>query len=117
MSTYIEEAGWGIWPVFLFGGAALLLSALAAAVPSWALAGSRRALAPAVAVVTAMAGVLGSTVGIEATLAAAGLASPEMRLLLVVTGVRESLHCAVSSLVIAIPSLLLWCVGLARHRA
>lgn len=116
MSTYIEEAGWedGRLPLRRCSAPAVRARCGGSVL---VLAGSRRALAPAVAVVTAMAGGLGSTVGIEATLAAAGLASPEWCLLLVVTGVRESLHCAVSSLVIAISFLLLWCVGLARHRA
>jgi hypothetical protein len=109
MSTFIHEAGWGIWPVFVFG-----LIALAAA--CWyAIAPRRQVLSLCIGFSTAtvLAGFLGLFRGIQATAAVVDAGAPTE---LFAVGVRESLNVTVAAFVIACIATLVITAGSCRRQ-
>lgn len=107
MPTFIHEAGWGIWPVFLFGLISLVLSVMHAVSP-------RRELVPLIVgfgVATVLAGLLGTLTGLQRS--AQYIHEIEQKWIFLV-GLRESLNCLVAALVIATLDALTAAVGSMR---
>lgn len=109
MVEFIREAGWGIYPVLLFGGVSLAVSLRYAIAP-------RRELLPLVigfAVATVIAGLLGAVTGIQTTVRYVGEVAASERWLFLV-GLRESLNNVVAALCIATIDALLATAGAYR---
>lgn len=104
MSNFIHEAGWGIWPVLLFGAVSLAIAISHAAAPK----GDRLALGIGALVATLLAGFLGLFTGLQST-SRAVQAIGESELFFI--GMRESLNCVVAAFVLGTVSTLLLTAG------
>ena len=114
MLQFVHEAGWGFWPVAIFGAIALVMAVRHAL-------GPRERQLPLVigfSVATAIAGCLGTIRGIQSTAAyvvESSAGSSELFLI----GLRESLNCAVAAFVMITVATLIATVGsyrLCRNR-
>ncbi len=115
MLEFIEDAGYGIFPVFFFGGLSLALGALFLARPR----ASTRSLVTGTAVATVLAGMLGTVAGLQTTARVIQSMStaPEADFLrLFFVGMRESLNCSFAALCLAIVATLLATGGSFRLR-
>jgi hypothetical protein len=95
MSEILHEAGWGIYPVLLFGVTSLVLAISYAVKP-------RRRLLPLIigfGVATIIAGWLGTLTGLQLSVAHLGEVTPDRRWIFLI-GLRESLHNLVMAFVI-----------------
>ena len=109
MPEYIVEAGWGIWPVFIFGFASLFFSI-------YHLISPRRELVPLIigfVAATIIAGLLGATTGVQHTVAYVEKVEEGQRWLFLV-GLRESLNNLVAALVFACLDVLTASLGSMR---
>lgn len=106
MKMFMMEAGWGIYPVLLFGGAALILALTYAARPRR----SRYALVVGFSTATVLAGFLGALTGVQNTVLYVSKVVESERWLFLV-GLRESLNNMVAAFVIVTFSCLLVTVG------
>ena len=109
MSDFIREAGWGIYPVMLFGAVSLIVSLRYAIAPA-------RELLPLVigfGVATIIAGALGTTTGLQATASFVARTQADERWLFVV-GLRESLNNMDAALLVAAVDALLGTIGAYR---
>ncbi|MBK6693135.1 MAG: hypothetical protein IPG50_13170 [Myxococcales bacterium] len=110
MGEFFRDAGWGIYPVMLFGALGFLAALAHAALPRR----DRFALAVGLAVATVLAGCLGAVVGVQTSAAGYSLAgTPPLHLFLV--GLRESLNNMVAALVFATVQTLIATCGAARQ--
>jgi len=103
---FFHDAGWGIYPVLLFGTACL-----GAAIP-YAVA-PRRDLLPLVVgfgVATILAGLLGAVTGLQKSVEYLGDLPPADRWIFLL-GLRESLNNVVAAFVITVVATLLTTVG------
>lgn len=95
MIQFIREAGWGIWPIAIFGAVSLFLALRYAIAP-------RRELLPLIigfAVATVIAGLLGTVTGVQHS--ANHIMEVEVdRRWIFLLGLRESLNNMVAALVI-----------------
>jgi hypothetical protein len=106
MGEILREAGWGVWPVLLFGITSLVLSISYAVTP-------RRRLLPLVigfGVATLIAGGLGTITGLQHSVAHLGEVSPDRRWIFLL-GLRESLQNLVMAFVIECAVTLVTTVG------
>lgn len=109
MSDFIREAGWGIYPVMLFGAVSLIVSLRYAIAPA-------REILPLVigfGVATIIAGALGTTTGLQATASFVARTQADERWLFVV-GLRESLNNMDAALLVAAVDALLGTIGAYR---
>lgn len=119
MLEFIEDAGYGIFPVFFFGGLSLLLGAVFLARPR----ASTRSLVTGLVVTTVLAGMLGTVAGLQTTtrVVQSAVTAPEGDFLRIFfAGMRESLNCSSAALCLAIVATLLATAGnfrLRRHTA
>ncbi len=109
MYEFIREAGWGIYPVLIFGAFSLLVAVQYVR--------TRRndvlALLCALSVLTLLAGALGTVTGLTTSARyIADVAVNEKWIFLV--GLRESLNNATAALVIVAIDAMLVCLSLAR---
>ena len=98
---FIHEAGWGIWPVLVFGSISLGLALHHAVRP-------RRSLFSLVvgfSVATGLAGCLGSLTGLQNTVINA------TDYMMFFVGLRESLHCMIAAFVMVTVACLLVTAG------
>ncbi|MGC4121070.1 MAG: MotA/TolQ/ExbB proton channel family protein [Myxococcales bacterium] len=112
MLEFIEDAGYGIYPVFFFGGLALALGAFYLARPR----GSTRSLVVGLSFATLLAGLLGTVAGLQTTVRAVQSMSGDEFMRVFLVGLRESLNCTFAALVIAIVATLLATAGSFRLR-
>lgn len=101
---FIHEAGWGIWPVLVFGSISLGLALHHAVRP-------RRSLFSLVvgfSVATALAGCLGSLTGLQRS----AVNATDFNMFLI--GLKESLHCTTAAFVLVCVACLLVTVGAYR---
>lgn len=115
MLEFIEDAGYGIFPVFFLGGLSLALGALFLARPR----ASTRSLVTGTAVATVLAGMLGTVAGLQTTARVIQSMStaPEADFLrLFFVGLRESLNSSFAALCLAIVATLLATAGNFRLR-
>lgn len=106
MGEIIREAGWGIYPVVLFGGAMLVVGLRHLATPRRSLFN----LAVGFSVATLLAGMLGAATGIQATVQHVTRLSGAGEGLFLV-GLRESLHNLVAALVLVCVNALVLTAG------
>lgn len=109
MGDFIREAGWGIYPVILFGAISLAVALRYALLP-------KRELLPLVigfSVATIIAGALGTTTGLQATANYVAQTASTDRWLFVV-GLRESLNNMDAALFVATLDALLATIGAYR---
>lgn len=106
MKMFMMEAGWGIYPVLLFGGAALVLAVTHAVRPMR----SRYALVLGFSAATVLAGFLGALTGVQNTVLYVSKVVESERWLFLV-GLRESLNNMVAAFVIVTIACLLVTVG------
>lgn len=109
MLEFIREAGWGIFPVLIFG--ALSLGAAVQYVRTRS--AEWLALLCALSVLTLLAGALGTATGLQASARYIGDVSLDEKWIFLI-GLRESLNNATAALVIVTVDALLVCVALAR---
>ena len=110
MSTFIHEAGWGFWPVALFGAIALGVSIYYALRPAARLF----ALVVGSSVATVIAGCLGAAVGLQNSVRfIKDVAASERWVFLI--GLKESLNCVVAAFVLVCLACLITTVGAYRH--
>jgi hypothetical protein len=109
MLEFIREAGWGIFPVLIFGAVSL------AAAVQYVRTHDRYwlALLCALAVLTLLAGALGTATGLQASARYIGDVALDEKWIFLV-GLRESLNNATAALVIVTVDALLVCIALAR---
>lgn len=109
MIHFIREAGYGIWPVLLFGAAALALA-------GWHALRPRRDLVPLIAgtgLATVLFGALGTVIGLKVSVDhIVELGADERWIFLI--GLSESLNNLVAALVIASFAAVLGSIG--SHR-
>jgi 4-amino-4-deoxy-L-arabinose transferase-like glycosyltransferase len=106
MSEFIHEAGWGIWPVLLFGGVTLGLAAYFAFRPRRSLL----ALVVGFGVGTVIAGCLGALTGIQNSVYHIQELDAAQRWIFLI-GLRESLNNLVLAFVIVCLACLAATVG------
>ena len=109
MMDFIREAGWGIYPVMLFGALSLAVALRYAIAPS-------RELLPLVigfGVATVIAGALGTATGLQATASFVAQTGADQRGLFVV-GLKESLNNMDAALLVAAIDALLGTIGAYR---
>jgi hypothetical protein len=92
MMMFIREAGWGIWPVLLFGVIGLALSLRYALTPAPRLL----PLIVGFAVATIIVGCLGAVTGLQRSVGDLGRVLPERRWIFLL-GLRESLNNVVAA--------------------
>lgn len=115
MVEFIEDAGYGIFPVFFFGGLALALGAHFLARPR----SSTRSLVVGLSCATVLAGMLGTVAGLQTTARAIQSlsAAPEAEFMRIfICGMRESLNSSFAALALAIVATLLATAGSFRLR-
>ena len=95
MADLIREAGWGIYPVFIFGGVCLVLALLHALAP----AVTRLPLLYGSAALTVISGVLGTAVGVHKSARHIGDVPDGERWIFLI-GLAESLGCVIVALVL-----------------
>jgi phosphotransferase system glucose/maltose/N-acetylglucosamine-specific IIC component len=106
MGEILREAGWGAWPVMLFGVTSLILAVSYAVKP-------RRRLLPLVVgfgVATLIAGCLGTITGLQHSVAHISELAPDKRWYFLL-GLRESLHNLVMAFVVECVVTLVATVG------
>jgi hypothetical protein len=103
--SFIHEAGWGIYPVLLFGVAGFAMAVRQLLSPS----ATRLAAAKWLMALTAIAGVLGAVTGVQKSVEYIGQVAADERWIFLL-GLRESLHNVTASLVIVVLTMLvlLW---------
>ena len=94
MSMFVRDAGFGIYPVLLFGIVGLFVALRYAGTPSR----DRLPLLIGLAVATVLMGVLGAVVGVQTS---AQAMSSEVPMRIFLFGVRESLNNVVAALLFA----------------
>ena len=95
MGEILHEAGWGAWPVMLFGLTSLLLAIWYAVKP-------QRRFLPLIigfGVATILAGFLGTMTGLQHAVSKIGEMAPDRRWIFLI-GLREALHNMVMAFVI-----------------
>jgi len=95
MGTFLQEAGWGIWPVLFFGATALVAVVGYVRAPGRA----RGLLTALLGVLTLVAGGLGTATGLQATCVHVAAGAPVDRWQFVI-GLRESLNNLVAALLL-----------------
>jgi hypothetical protein len=109
MMDFIHEAGWGIFPVLIFGALSLLIAVQYVR--------TRRsdvlALLCALAVLTLLAGALGTTTGLQVSARYIGNVALDEKWIFLV-GLRESLNNATAALIIVAVDAMLVCLAMAR---
>ena len=110
MMDFVREAGFGIWPVMVFGALAVALAARHAARPR----GGGMPLVVGTSVLTLLFGLLGTVVGIQTSVRYLHQVEDADRWIFLV-GLRESLNNMVAALVIVALAGILAMVG--AHRA
>jgi hypothetical protein len=109
MLDFIREAGWGIFPVLIFGSLSLGVSVQYVR--------TRRrdvlALLCALSVLTLLAGALGTVTGLQTSARYIGNVAFEEKWIFLV-GLRESLNNATAALIIVAVDAMLVCLALAR---
>jgi hypothetical protein len=110
MLWFIKEAGWGIYPVLLFGLAALAVSIRQVVAPTQA----RLITAKWLMSLTAIAGVLGAVTGIETSAKYIGEVAADQRWIFLI-GLDESLNNVTASLVIVVLCMLALLASHLRH--
>jgi len=106
MGEILREAGWGVYPVLLFGVTSLVLAVSYGVEP-------RRRLLPLIigfGVATIIAGALGTLTGLQHSVAHLGEVAPDRRWIFLI-GLRESLHNLVMAFVIECVVTLVTTVG------
>lgn len=109
MANYFHEAGWGIWPVMLFGGITLFFAVYHAIAPR------KEFMTPIVGfgIATIIAGFLGAFTGIQNTVRYIEKVDLADKWIFYV-GLRESLNNTVAALVIVTLCALATTVGVHR---
>jgi hypothetical protein len=110
MEQFAREAGWGLWPVLLFGAVAVCVAVWHALRPSPRL----MPLVIGFASITAVAGVLGSVTGLQHAVEGLGGLPPEQRWIYLI-GLKEALNCLVAALVLDCVAALLATLGAFRQ--
>jgi hypothetical protein len=103
---FIREAGWGIYPVFLFGAFALTIALRHALRPA-------REFVPGIvgsSLVTLLAGVLGTVTGLQHAVEFIGRLPPDRRWIFLI-GLREALNNVVAAFTIVVLVSILAAVG------
>ncbi len=108
MMNFIREAGFGIYPVMLFGTIGLIVAVRHAIAPSK----DRQALLAGVAFVTVLLGILGTITGLQASASHIGEVADAVRIFLY--GMAESLNNLVAALVFATLHALVGTFGAVR---
>jgi hypothetical protein len=102
MTDFIEEAGWGIYPVLIFGLTAFAVALWQVVLPRK----ERVTTATILMALTATAGVLGTAIGVQTSVRhITGVASDDRWIFLV--GLRESLNNLVAALILMALTMLL----------
>lgn len=109
MSVFIREAGWGIYPVLVFGLVGLVLALRHAAAPSK----GQMALIIGFAVATVLMGALGTVTGLQASASHIGEVEQVGRTFLF--GMAESLNNLVAALLFATAHTLVGTYGAYRR--
>jgi hypothetical protein len=103
---FIRDAGFGIWPVLIFGLATLIAAARQALTPTT----TRVITTVWLMALTLVAGALGTAVGVQTSGRALLQVAPDERWIFFI-GLQEALNNLVAALVIAAVSLLLLLAG------
>ncbi len=106
MGEILREAGWGAWPVMVFGVTSLLLAVRYAVKPE-------RRLLPLIVgfgIATILAGFLGTMTGLQHAVSGLHQVTPDRRWIFLV-GLREALHNMVMAFVIEVIVTLVATVG------
>jgi len=108
-SDFFREGGWPMYPILSLGATALVLALVAAR------AKERAPLAPLVGltVATVLFGLLGTALGVDASVEHVRELPPEQRWIVLV-GFREALHCTTLALLLAIPTALVGTIAFHR---
>jgi len=110
MGEILREAGWGAWPVMLFGVTSLLLAAWYAVKP-------QRRFLPLIigfGIATILAGFLGTMTGLQHAVSGLHEVTPDRRWIFLI-GLKEALHNLVMAFVIECVVTLVTTVGSYRQ--
>jgi hypothetical protein len=109
MMGFIRDAGFGIYPVLLFGMIGSIVAVRHAIAPSK----DRQALLAGVAIATVLLGILGTVTGLQASASHIGEVAEPVKIFLF--GMAESLNNLVAALVFVTVHALLGTFGAYRH--
>jgi formate hydrogenlyase subunit 3/multisubunit Na+/H+ antiporter MnhD subunit len=102
MVEFVREAGWAIWPVFVFGGVSLLVAAFHA----WRPRRERLALVIGSSIGTLLIACLGTVVGLQKSVEHIGKVAAESRWIFLL-GLHEALNNLVAAfLIVAVTTCL-----------
>lgn len=112
MIDFIREAGWAIWPVFVFGGFSLAVAIGHAMRPD----PKRLVLVTGASIATLIMGALGTVIGIQYSVRYLDRVADAERWIFLV-GLREALNCMVAAFVLVALSTAFATLGSYRRAA
>ena len=106
MFEFLHEAGWGIYPVLLFGGIAFALAVRHAVRPSR----ERQPLIAGFTIATLLAGGLGAVTGLQHSVAPLARVPDDLRWIFLI-GMKEALNNVVAAFVITVLTVMCAMIG------